>query len=156
MTFPKSIVRRNKDGTVVLRDDSLKVEYAIEELTRAALIDVGKLISMRCVEEVKKIGGRSLASSKRPRNAFQYWVRRLDMDLQVGIKHDTWYGLDQEMGLDGQPKREILRKTVMGSLGDIQKIYAHFLGLIENEDAAQRAIDPTAEVAPGDQNPRNS
>lgn len=155
MTFPKSIVRRSKNGSVILKDDTLKAEFAMEELTRAALRDVGRLIHLRCIEELAKIAGRSLANSKRPKNAYQYWVRKLDMELQVGIKHDTWYGVDQEMGLEGQPKRDILRKTVISSLGDIEKIYAHFLGLIENETAAASVINPAAEVVDGDQNPRN-
>jgi hypothetical protein len=135
MARPRSIVRKNKDGSVWLKDNIKIAEHTIDELTLAALQDVGKLIAMRCVEQVKKIDGGSLRENKRPFNAYQYWLRRIDMEVQVGIKHDTWYGVDQEMGLDGQPKRDILRKTVMSSLGDIEKIYAHFLGQIENERA---------------------
>ena len=71
-------------------------------------------------------------------------------DLIVGIKHDTWYGVDQELGTDGQPKRDILRSTVIENINIIEQIQAQYLEHIENEMNARRLIDENAEVSNDD------
>ena len=43
---------------------------------------------------------------------FSYWVRKKETDLQVGIKHNTWYGVLQELGDGNQPRRSILTSAV--------------------------------------------
>ena len=78
-------------------------------------------------------------------NAFQYWVRKRDGDLQIGIKHGTWYGADQELGSKNQPRRAILRDTVYENVSEIQKIQGQYLSAIEDELKAIALIDENNE-----------
>jgi hypothetical protein len=119
-------------------------------LTRAALRDIGRFIDYQSRKVVRDIAGKSLRRSRRPRSAFQHWNRKRETDLQIGIKHETWYGVDQELGLNGQPKRDILRKTVFENIDMIRDIQAKYLKHIEDEMMAERMIDENAEVAEDD------
>ena len=150
MPLPRSVMRMNRNG-IQYTSSVLRANYTLKELTRAALRDIGKFIDYLARAEAMKIAGRSLKRSKRPKKSFQHWNRKRETDLQVGIKHDTWYGVDQELGLNGQPKRDILRKTVMSNLGEIRNIQAKYLKHIEDEMVAERMIDENAEVADDDQ-----
>ena len=149
MPMPRSVIRVNRNG-VRFTSSVERAEYTLEELTRAALRDIGKLITFQARDKVRLIAKGSMKRSKRVKNAFQSWNRRRETDLQVGIKHETWYGVDQELGLDGQPKRDILRKTVFENIDTIQQISAKYLKHIEDEMTAQRMIDENAEVADDD------
>ena len=71
----------------------------------------------------------------------QYWVRKRETDLQIGFKHDTWYGVLQELGTKGQPARHILRGTVMENLDDIRRVQGRYLSAIENENVAMGLVD---------------
>ena len=149
MPLPRSVVRINRKG-VKFTSSVERAEYTLEELTRAALRDIGKLVTFKARDKVRAIAKGSMKRSQRVKNAFQSWNRRRETDLQVGIKHETWYGVDQELGLDGQPKRDILRKTVFENVNVIQEITAKYLKHIEDEMTAQRMIDENAEVAEDD------
>jgi hypothetical protein len=149
MPLPRSVVRINRNG-VKFTSSVERAEYTLEELTRAALRDIGKLVTFKARDKVRAIANHSMKRSQRVKNAFQSWNRRRETDLQVGIKHETWYGVDQELGLDGQPKRDILRKTVFENINVIQEISAKYLKHIEDEMTAQRMIDENAEVADDD------
>jgi hypothetical protein len=149
MPLPRSVVRINRNG-VKFTSSVERAEYTLEELTRAALRDIGKLVTFKARDKVRAIANHSMKRSQRVKNAFQSWNRRRETDLQVGIKHETWYGVDQELGLDGQPKRDILRKTVFENIDTIQQISAKYLKHIEDEMTAQRMIDENAEVADDD------
>jgi hypothetical protein len=96
-------------------------------------------------DKVRQIANRSLVRSPRVKNAFQFWNRRREVDLLVGIRHDTWYGVDQELGTHNQPKRDILRQTVMENIDQMQEIQARYLKHIEDDIAARQAIDENAE-----------
>ena len=149
MPLPRRVVRINRKG-VKFTSSVERAEYTLEELTRAALRDIGKLVTFKARDKVRAIANHSMKRSQRVKNAFQSWNRRRETDLQVGIKHETWYGVDQELGLDGQPKRDILRKTVFENINIIQEISAKYLKHIEDEMTAQRMIDENAEVADDD------
>jgi hypothetical protein len=127
-----------------------RAEYTLTELTRAALRDIGKVITFKAIAEVKKIADGKLIVWNKKYKEFQYWNRQRETDLQVGIKHETWFGVDQELGLNGQPKRDILRKAVFENLQTIREIQAKYLKHIEDEMTAQRMIDENAEVADDD------
>lgn len=62
----------------------------------------------------------------------------------------TWYGVLQELGGHNQPKRSVLRDTVIESIPDIQKIEAQYLSAIEDELKAKVLINEDEEV--GDEN----
>lgn len=148
MPAPKSVVKINKKG-VKYTSSVLRAKYTLEELTRAALKDCGKLLSFRARDKARARANKSMKRSQRVKNAFQYWVRKRETDLVIGIKHDTWYGVDQELGTDGQPKRDILRSTVMQNIDLIREIQSQYLELMGNESAAESVIDENSEVADG-------
>ena len=142
MPVPSSM-KITKDG-VEYTSNCERVNYTIQELTRAALKDVGKFLRKRMIQKVKTL--RGLKKSKRGYNAFQYWVRKKETDLIVGIKHDTWYGVQQELGDLNQPKRAILRDTTYDNIDEIMKIEGHYLSAIEEENEALSLIDEAEEI----------
>lgn len=144
MPLPPSVTRVNRRG-VTLTSEVDRAKYTLAELTRAALRDCGKLIVFQMRNKARQIANRSLTRSKRVKNSFQFWNRRREMDLQVGIRHDTWYGVEQELGTNGQPKRDILRQTVFENIDQMQEIQARYLKHIEDDVAARRYIDEDAE-----------
>jgi hypothetical protein len=150
MGLPRSVTKVKKKN-VEFTSSVDRVEYTLTELTRAALRDIGKLLTRRIHQKIRNIASKSLKRSPRVRSAFQYWNRKRETDLVIGIKHDTWYGVDQELGMDGQPKRDILRSTVVENIDLIEQIQAQYLEHIENEMNARRMIDENAEVADDDQ-----
>lgn len=131
MALPKSVTKINKDGvTFVSNVDA--VNYTLEELTRAALRDSAKLIRKRMIEALKQLPG--MRRNRRLYRSTQYWVRRRETDLQIGFKHDAWYGAKSELGTSGQPARGILRDTVYNNIDEIRKIQAQYLSGISQEN----------------------
>lgn len=151
MPMPRSRVRVTKNGDVKFISNRNKIEYTLQELTRAAYRDIAKIISRQLHEKVESIAGGSLRGFRRVKRAWQYWNRKKSLDLVIGIKHDTWYGVDQELGTDGQPKRDILRSTVIENIDLIEQIQAQYLKHVEDERTARSLIDENAEVASDDQ-----
>ena len=141
MSLPKSVVKFKRDGVEYISSVD-RVSYTITELTRAALRDVGKYVARQCNAAAMKLPG--LAKSRRVRggtSAFQYWVRKKETDLQVGIKHGTWYGEQQELGSNKQPKRGILRAAVYDNIATIVEIESKYLSGLESEAAALQLIE---------------
>jgi len=148
MPMPKSVTKINKDGVEFVSSVD-RANYTIEELSRAALRDVAKLIRKRMIQKLKKLPG--MKRSKRVYNSTQYWVRKRETDLQIGFKHDTWYGVQQELGDRNQPARHILRGTVMENIDEIRKIEGQYLSAIEDENKALALIDEKEYVPEGDE-----
>lgn len=149
MPLPKSVTKINKDG-VVFESSVDKVNYLLNELTRAALRDVAKLIRKRTIEKMKTMPG--MKRSKRTYRALGYWVRKKEADLQIGYgnsKHgtsgDTWYAIQAELGLDNQPKRAFLRDTVFENIPLIVEIESKYLSSLESEAEALKQIRDTEE-----------
>jgi HK97 gp10 family phage protein len=142
MPLPKSAVKIKRDGVELISNVD-RAKYLLVELQRAALRDTGKLIRRRALDDARKL--RGLKRGKRPPNAFQIWVRKKSGDLQVGIKHNTWYGAEQELGTNRQPKRAILRNATFNNIDDIRRIQGQYLSAIENENRAIGLIDENNE-----------
>jgi len=144
MGLPKSVVKlKTKQGKTEIEYISNvdQAEYLITELTRAALRDVGKYISRVCNQAAQKLPGMKRSRRVRGKSsAFQYWVRKRDGDLQVGIKHGTWYGEQQELGTRRQPKRGILRNSTYDNLDKIREIEAQYLSALSQEAESAAAI----------------
>jgi macrodomain Ter protein organizer (MatP/YcbG family) len=138
MALPKSVTKIKK-GNIEFVSNVDRVKFTLNELCRAALRDVAKLIRQRMIIKLKKLPG--MKRSKRIYNSSQYWVRKREADLQIGFKHDTWYGVLQELGSKNQPKRSILRDTVFESIDDIRRIEGQYLSAIEDENKALSLID---------------
>jgi HK97 gp10 family phage protein len=143
MPMPRSVIRVNKNGVKYISNVD-RAQYTIKELSRAALKDVAKLIRRRMLDKARKMPG--MRRGKRIPNAFQYWVRKRETDLVVGIKHDTWYGVEQELGTSNQPKRSIVRDTVYENIDEIRRIQGKYLSAIESENKALGLINEEEEV----------
>ena len=148
MSMPKSVTKIKKDGIEFISNVD-RANYTIQELSRAALKDVAKFVRKRMVQKLKKLPG--MKRSKRIYNSTQYWVRKRETDLQIGFKHDTWYGVQQELGDRNQPARHILRGTVMENIDEIRKIEGQYLSAIEDENKALAMIDEKEYVPEGDE-----
>jgi HK97 gp10 family phage protein len=146
MGVPSPVRIRRGNIEYVSRVDRTK--YLLSELTRAALRDVAKYVRAKMMIEAKKQVG--MKRSRRIGKAYQYWVRRRETDLQVGIKHGTWYGVDQELGTKNQPKRMILTKSVKENINEIRRIEGMYLSAIERENYALGLIDEGEQL--GDDN----
>ena len=131
MPLPRSVTKIDRKGGVTFTSNVDAVNYTIQELTRAALRDVAKLIRKKMIIELKKLPG--MKRSKRIFTSTQYWVRRRDADLQIGFKHDSWYGARSELGTHGSPARGLLRKIVFNNIDEIIKIQSQYLSGISNE-----------------------
>ena len=130
MPLPSAKMKINKDG-VKFESNVDAIKYALVELERAALRDTAKFIRKRMIEKLKALSG--MKKNKRIYSSSQYWVRKRETDLQIGFKHNTWYGVLQELGDRGQPKRNILRSTVMENIDEIQRIQAQYLSALSQE-----------------------
>ena len=144
MPMPKSVTKITKDG-VTFKSNVDRAQYTIKELTRAALRDVAKFIRKRMIEKLKKLPG--MKRSKRIYKSTQYWVRSIEADLQIGFGNskkgttgDTWYAMQQELGTKNQPKRGVMRSTVMENLDEIKKIQGRYLSAINDENVASGLI----------------
>lgn len=156
MPIPKSVVKMKKtkgaDGyelTFVSSVDAVK--YTMQELIQRANIDVGTFIAKtanakaRGTLPVYKRGTRVGTLIKKA--AFQYWARKKEGDLQVGIKHDTWYGVNQELGTNGMKKHAILYTTVKDNIDKIREIQGQYLSAINDENEAKRLAEETENMS---------
>ncbi|WP_040413428.1 HK97-gp10 family putative phage morphogenesis protein [Desulfosporosinus sp. OT] len=147
MPLPRSVTKITRDG-VQFTSNVDRTKYLLVELQRAALRDTAKLIRKKMVAKLRKLPG--MKRSKRPYSSTQYWVRKRETDLQIGFKHDTWYGVLQELGTKGQPARNILRGTVMDNIDDIRRVQGKYLSAIESENVALGLIDLDGNAFYGD------
>ena len=141
MPMPRSVTRINRNGVRFISNVD-QAEYTLRELSRAALKDVAKLLKYNMRIKFKDLPGMK-GNAGRFKGAFQSWVRSRETDLQIGIKHNTWYGVEQELGTHHQPKRDILRSTVMEHIPEIMLIEAQYLsrlngGVSSNFDESGR------------------
>jgi hypothetical protein len=138
MPLPKSVTKIKKNG-IEYTSDVDRAKYLLVELQRAALRDTAKLVRKRMIDKLKELPG--MKRNKRIYNSSQYWLMRKETDLQIGFKHGTWYGVDQELGTKNQPKRGILRDTVYENIENIRIIQGKYLSAIESENRASGLID---------------
>lgn len=148
MPMPKSVTKYSNKNGVTFTSSVDRANYTIQELSRAALKDVAKVLRKKMLAKLRTLPG--MKKNKRLYKSTQYWVRKRETDLQVGFKHNTWYGVLQELGGKNQPKRSILRDTVFESIDDIQKIEAQYLSAVEDELKAQQLINEAEEVGDED------
>jgi hypothetical protein len=145
MGLPKSVTKIDRKGGVTYTSSVDRVKYTINELCRAALRDVAKVLRKKIIYKLKQLPG--MKRNKRIYTTTQYWVRRIEADLQLGMKHDTWYGAHQELGTKNQPKRSVLRDTVYENIAEIRDIQAQYLSAISDENKAVKLIDDSEAVS---------
>lgn len=134
MALPPSVTKVSRDGNVTFTSNVDRAKYSIRELSRRALFDIAKFLRKEMITELKKLPG--MRRHRRPYSSAQYWVRRKETDLQIGFKHDAWYGVHQELGDRKQPKRGILRGAVYPNIGTIRIITGKYLSAVEDENRA--------------------
>lgn len=143
MSVPKSVVRFRKGG-VEYTSSVDRASYTILELTRAALRDAGKFIVRKANTEAMKLQGLKKSRRVRGRSStFLYnvpWAKTGLPHLEVGVKHGTWYGEQQELGTSKQPKRSILRNAAHDNIAQIIEIESQYLSALEDEAKALRLI----------------
>lgn len=130
--MPKTVTKITKDG-IKFTDSVDRVNYTIDELTRGALRDSAKFIRRKMNDKLRKLPG--MKRSRRIYRSNQYWVRKWESDLQIGFKHDSWYGSRSELGTHGQPARGVLRASVYDNISDIRRIQAQYLSAITTDSA---------------------
>lgn len=143
MPAPPSVVRIKRDGVEFVSNVD-RAKYTLTELERAALKEIAKLVRRRMLDRLRKLPG--MRRHRRLWSSTQYWVRRIEADLQIGFKHDSWYGAKSELGDSKQPARGILRRTVLDNVDVIRLIAAQYIKHIEDELRAQGIIDEREEM----------
>ena len=136
MPIPKSIVKFKK-GNVEYVSNVDRVQYTMEELSRAALRDVGKYICNRFRSNYYGVFKRRKGKVGR---YTQYWVRKKECDLQIGLKPFAFYGAFQEFGSSKTPKLGLLRQTVDENIAKIVEIESKYLSALEDEAKALSLI----------------
>ena len=153
MSAPKSVVRFKKDGIEYISNVDFAC-YTIVELSRAAMRDVGKFIARKANEGAMKLPG--LKKSRRVRgrtSTFLYnvpWAKTGLPHLEIGVTHDTWYGVEQELGNSKMPKHGILRNAAHDNIAKIIEIESKYLSALEDEAKALSLIDEGEYVGGGD------
>lgn len=137
MPVPKSIVKMKK-GNIEYISNVDRVQYTIEELSRAALRDVGKFI---CNKFRSGYYGLFKRRKGKVGRYTQYWVRKKECDLQVGLKPFAFYGGFQELGSSKSKKYGLLQKVVSESIPEIVEIESKYLSALENEATALSMIE---------------
>lgn len=137
MGVPKSVTKIKK-GNVEYISSVDKVQYTLEELSRAALRDVGKFLCNKF-----RSGYYGFFSRKKGTvgKYTQYWVRKKECDLQIGIKPSAFYGAFQEFGSSKTKKVGLLQKTVNENIAKIVEIESKYLSSLESEAKALALID---------------
>lgn len=138
MSVPSSVTKVKKGG-IEFTSNVDRVKYTMKELSRAALRDVGKFVSKETRKNIDNAGIKK-RTGRMKRNV-QYWVRKQDVDLQVGIKPQGFYGGFQETGTFKQPKIGALSAAVYDNIDTIRDIEGKYLSHIEDEQRAMAAID---------------
>lgn len=131
MPRPPSVTRIKRDGVEFISNVD-RTKYTLQELERAALYESAKIIRRRMLDKLRELPG--MRRHRRLWASTQYWVRRIEADLQIGFKHGSWYGADSELGDSGQPARHILRNTVFENIAMIRIIQGKYLKAIEDEN----------------------
>ena len=139
MAMP-SAIKITKNGVEYI-DQVDRTKYTLQELVHAANKDVGKFVTRKAKETIKKQTGRGQKNT-------QYWARK-DGSLQVGYKPGGFYLGFQEVGTSKQVKKEHLQNAVMNNKDEIRKIQGTYIKSIEDENKAKGLIDEREETGSG-------
>ena len=139
MAIPKSVTKISKDGNVTYTQSVDRINYTLRELTRAALRDVGKYV---CKQFRSAYYQHFKRKTSRVGKAAQYWVKykQKDVELQVGIKPNGFYGGFQELGTSEQPRLGLLTHAVQDNIAQIIEIESKYLSALEDEARALALI----------------
>lgn len=157
MAAPKPVTKiRTKNGNISVEYVSSvdRAAYNIIQLTRAAMKDVCRILTMKNNAEAMKLHGLKRSHRVRGKtSAFRYSVPfAKNGELphgEVGIVHGSWYGALQEIGGANSrgvvmPKLAIMKTNAMNNISLIRETEAQYLSAIDDELKAERLIDERA------------
>lgn len=145
MPVPKSVMKFNKNGVQFISSVD-RVNYTIDELTRRALMDVGRFVLREVSKKVRGINKFTRKAKYAPKR-YQMWVLKKENELVLGVentKHgadSAWWADQSELGTNGQPKRGFLYETVRDNIDQIREIEGQYLSAIEDENKALSLIN---------------
>lgn len=145
MPVPKSVVKFNRNGVEYVSSVD-RVNYTINELTRRALMDVGRFVLREVAKKVRGINKFTRKSRYAPKR-YQMWVLKKENELVLGVENTkkgaktAWWADQSELGTNGQPKRGILYETVRDNIDKIREIEGQYLSAIEDENKAFALIN---------------
>jgi len=157
MAMPKSVTRINKDGVTFVSSVD-KVQYTIQELSKAALRDTAKLVRREAKANApfhkgnlkKNIGTWVRTDKSGPMAGTSY--------LQIGVYDKAraekkglkyaFYAMFYEFGTSKQIARPFLRPAVFNNIPEIQKIQGQYLSAIDQgEHKIGSLIEEGEEIA---------
>lgn len=145
MSVPKSVVKFKKSG-IEYTSSVDRVNYTLRELTRRAMIDVGRFVLREVAIKVRGIN-KFTEKAKYVSKRYQMWVLKQENELVLGIENTkkgantAWWADQSELGTNGQPKRGLLYETVRDNIDKIREIEGQYLSAIEDENRALAMID---------------
>ena len=145
MAGRQSVVKFTQNG-LTSPDSVDRANYLITELTRAAMKDVAKYV-LRIVRANVRGISKQTAKMRYAGMRYQYWVRKKECDLQLGIENTArgantaWWADQAELGTANQPKRGFLRAAVYDNISTIREIESKYLSAIEDDMAAEAMCD---------------
>lgn len=142
MAGPKSVMKISRKNGVEFTSNVDQVQYTLEELTRAALKDVGKYVCRETRKKIKRKTGRVAKNT-------QYWVRKRETDLLIGFKPGGFYGGFQEVGTEKTPKIGALYSSVAENIPMIIQIESQYLSALSEEDPSS-LIDESEVIGEGE------
>lgn len=151
----KSVVKIKKDGVEYVSNVDA-CQYFLFELSRAALRDVGKLITTRFRSKYYQTFGRHTGNAGR---VTKYKVNaskktkypRVEIGLKTG-RNKGFYGYFQELGTSKTPKLGLLEIVAHENVAEIIKIQSQYLSGLESEAAALAMIDSEEDYDGGEEN----
>lgn len=159
-------VMKIKKGEVVFESKCDIAQYTIRELTRRALMDVGRYVSYNVRKNVRSIF--PFTKYHRASERYQYWVLKRENHLLLGIEKrkegavTAWWADQLELdsfvipprgkkkaksrkatkkskpvlGTANMPRRHLLETFTKKHINKIVEIESQYLKTINNEDAA--------------------
>ena len=149
MSVPPKVhkVMYRKGKCIVEYDNKIdRAKYTLDGLVYGALRDVGKFV---CTKFKEAYYGHFKRRKGKVGRFTQYWVRRREMNLQVGIKPGGFYGGFQEKGTSKQPALNLLSDSVKNNIPKIVQIESEYLSSLSDEAAALARITEAQEETGG-------
>lgn len=137
-------------------------KYTLRELTRRAMLDVGRYVTYNVRKNLRSIF--PFTKSHRASERYQYWVLKKENQLLLGVENlkkgakTAWWADQLELdsflrpgggtaqGSAKSPRRHLLETFVKSHIDKIVEIESQYLQTINNESAAVALARATEEM----------
>ena len=153
-----------KKGNVEYTGKADLAKYTIRELTRRALLDVGRYVTYNVRKNLRTIF--PFTKHHRMSERYQYWALKKESQLILGVENlkkgakTAWWadqletdsflrpdgGVSHGQGGIHAPRRHLLEKFVKSHIDKIVEIESQYLETINNEPAAIALARATEEM----------